>query len=374
MKKKSFLPSKYMVPMIATIALNVLNFANIVSACSFTISGTTMTLDGDCITEETILIPDGYTLDGAGHTITAEDPASGHFLGAIVKNEGTTAYVTNLTIDTNSLNNTCDDGDDRLRGILFDGASGSITNCTIRNINQGQGSGCQEGNGIEVRNSPYDGTHPGTKKVIIADNTVEGYQKNGITANGDVNVTIKNNYVHGYEEVGFIAQNGVQLGFGAKGEVKKNEVLGNWFTGSGWTATGILIFESDDVTVQDNDALNNQTGIAVESWGWYAPSADKNRIIKNTVGEAMWGITVQSISWTGYSKSDSSADNNKVTNNSISSSGGDIGVYVGVYDIDGTYNPSAENNKVVHNTISGFDTDIDDNGISSKVHANIDMP
>ena len=123
------------------------------TTCTFTTSGTTMTLNGDCTTDETILIPDGYTLDGNGHTITAVDPSGGHFLGAVVKNAGSTAHVKNLTVTALGLANVCDPPgppDNRLRGILFDGASGSITNnTTVVNINQGA-SGCQEGNAIEV--------------------------------------------------------------------------------------------------------------------------------------------------------------------------------------------------------------------------------
>ncbi len=49
------------------------------TTCTFTTSGFTNTLDADCTTDETILVPNGFTLDGAGHTITAQDPSGGHF-------------------------------------------------------------------------------------------------------------------------------------------------------------------------------------------------------------------------------------------------------------------------------------------------------
>jgi hypothetical protein len=39
----------------------------------------TRTLLGDCTTSETVLVPNGWTLDGAGHSITAYDPAGGAF-------------------------------------------------------------------------------------------------------------------------------------------------------------------------------------------------------------------------------------------------------------------------------------------------------
>src|SRR5947209_6191935 len=128
-------------------------------ACSFTNStkSKTMTLNADCVTDHSIIVPNGFTLDGAGHTITAVDPSTApfHFVGGVIQNGGATANVTNLKVTTSNLAEVCDAGPNRLRGILFDGASGSITNNTVTHINQNQGpalSGCQEGNAIEVRN------------------------------------------------------------------------------------------------------------------------------------------------------------------------------------------------------------------------------
>src|SRR5947208_82886 len=130
--------------------------ASATTTCVFITVGTTMTLVADCMTDSTIFVPNGFTLDGNGHKITAVDPPLDHFRGAVVKNLGTSANVVNLIVTASSLANVCDAGDDRLRGILFDGASGSITNNNVIDINQGI-SGCQEGNGIEVRNAPFDG-------------------------------------------------------------------------------------------------------------------------------------------------------------------------------------------------------------------------
>jgi hypothetical protein len=54
--------------------------------CSFTVKGSTMSLNADCTTDATILVPNGFTLDGKNHAITAVDPSGGHFVGAVVKN------------------------------------------------------------------------------------------------------------------------------------------------------------------------------------------------------------------------------------------------------------------------------------------------
>lgn len=238
--------------------------------CVFTTVGTTMNLATDCTTFMTIMIPDGFTLDGNGHTITAEDPPLG-FRGAVVKNGGTTANVVNLGV-TSSLSSSfgCFDGDDRLRGILFDGASGSITNSAVITIKRGLSSGCQEGNGIEIRN--FDGT--GTQTVTIDNNVVRDYQKNGITANGDVSVTITTNTVQGAGRVDYIAQNGIQFGFGATGQVSGNSITDNFYTGCSnrdaaktgctpFVAAGLLLFDIDPSAVRrsNNTFINDQFNV-----------------------------------------------------------------------------------------------------------------
>src|SRR5258706_1919245 len=101
------------------------------TTCVFTTASTTDTLLGNCTTDATILVADGHTLNGNGFTITAVDPTGDHFHGAVVKNGGGTANVVNLTVEALALADVCDGGNDRLRGILFDGASGSITGNTV---------------------------------------------------------------------------------------------------------------------------------------------------------------------------------------------------------------------------------------------------
>ena len=214
--------------------------------CQFTTHGNTMVLKNNCTTSETIMVPDGMTLNGRNKTITAVDPEGGGFVGAVIKNEGATAHVKNVRIKTNGLANACKGGDDRLRGILFEGASGSITRNSIIELNKGA-SGCQEGNGIEVRNAPFDGTHPDTKTVTVERNSVRNYQKTGIIANGDVDVSIKFNHVGDSATEENLAANGIQLGFGAKGDVSRNAVGGNqWCGPSNYAATGMLIYQATD--------------------------------------------------------------------------------------------------------------------------------
>lgn len=353
----------------AILAAAVSNIVPLV-ACSFTSDSPsmTMTLNGDCTTDTTIAIPDGWTLDGAGHTITAVDPEGGHFVGGVVENAGAVAHVRGLTVTAFGLADVCDGGADRLRGILFDGASGSIVGNAVTDIDQGA-SGCQEGNAIEVRNAPFDGTHPNTKEVLISANVVTDYQKNGITANGDVRATIRDNVVTGAGMVDYIAQNGIQLGFGATGHVKGNDVGGNWYTPEAFVATGILLFEASGVVVLDNTVMDSQIGVAVESWCLQAPAASNNKVVRNAIFGAQAGVSVHTFTFS--SVCDPHADNNKVILNTIADGVGDgsVGVPVGAFDLDGGggFTPSTDNNKVVNNTIMDFGTEVSDAGSRTKV-------
>lgn len=242
------------------------NFEN--DECVFVTEGNKYKLMNDCITTETILIPQDKTLDGQWHQITAKDPSGGHFLGAVVKNAGDKASVKNLKIYAGELAIVCDEGADRLRGILFDGASGKIENNKILAVNQGD-SGCQEGNGIEVRNfgpGDTDITSGQRKKVKIKNNFVQDFNKGGIVANGYIRVTIADNYVKSPGLTGITAANGIQLAFNAKGAIKDNKVEGNqWSGGGGWAATAILIYLVEDPVVKNNYITgNSDIGIAVE--------------------------------------------------------------------------------------------------------------
>ena len=263
--------------------LFLLSLAFAVSAgavCTFTTSGSTMSLDGDCTTDTTILVPDGFTLDGSNHTITAVDPMGDHFRGAVVANGGTSANVVNLKISAGGLMNACDAGGDRLRGIMLDGASGTIAHNTVLALNQGA-SGCQEGNAIEVRNAPFDGTHPSTLPVTIAHNNLHNWQKTGIVVNGDVSAWVHHNDVTGSATQANLAANGIQIGFGAAAAVEHNQVEGNSWCCADAAATAVLLFLAESGTsVNQNNLIGGNADV-----GLYA-LADGVSIVNNKVFES----------------------------------------------------------------------------------------
>jgi hypothetical protein len=319
----------YIISIIAVAAFSLVMAASAFGAttCTFTTVGSEMTLDADCTTDSTILIPNGFTLDLNQNTITGVDPAGGHFLGAVVKNGGSKAEIANGTITVSGLANVCDPSvpDTRLRGVLFQGASGSISNLNVTNINQGS-SGCQEGNAIEVRNF---GDAPDTISVTIDSNTVTGYQKTGIVANGDVNVTITNNIVTGNGPIGYIAQNGIQIGYGGTGMVKRNTVSGNSYTGSSTVSGGIIVVGGPGygagfafcvgVQVMQNTIRNNDVGVFLSQYeaDFSAPAVSTNiKVVNNTISNS--AVTNGYVYQAGVSDV---GNNDKIINNTISGAG-----------------------------------------------------
>lgn len=233
------------------------------AGCAFERSRRTMRLTADCTTDRTIRVDDGFTLDGAGHTITVVDPAGGHFRGAVVENAGASASVRNLRIVAQGLANVCDDGDDRLAGIRLTDAAGVVADNVIIGLVQlapdGQVSGCQEGWSIWARTRAWDGI---PVKVSITGNHIEGYQKEGILAFGAVAATIASNDVRGGGGQLVQAQYGIEVTTSLPGAVRRNRVMGNMYLGPFPAyAGGINSDRSHRLTISGNVVTASSAGI-----------------------------------------------------------------------------------------------------------------
>lgn len=198
-----------------------------------------------------------------------------------------------------------------LIGILYQDASGSIEHNAVRNVRLASSlPGCQSGGAIVVQSSAS-----GQSCVSIADNSVDGYQKNGITANEPgTKVDVIGNAVTGLGPTTGAAQNGIQIGFGAQGRVINNAVADNVYSpcesaaNCPSNAAGILIYQSDGVRVERNTVGSNQVGIFV--------AANNGAIEGNTVFHS---VALDGIALVGNS--------NTVSSNDISSSD-DAAVYI----------------------------------------------
>jgi len=179
----------------------------------------------------------------------------------LVKNAANVA-VEGLIVDTTS--NGITECSPDLIGILYQNSSGRIEHNAVRNTKLSASlNGCQSGDGIVVQSLGGEASN-----VSIDDNSVHDYQKNGITGNeSGTEVTITDNVVTGLGPTNGAAQNGIQIGFGAKGVVIRNTVTDNvWspclsLANCAFNATGILVFESDDVRIEHNSVATNQVGV-----------------------------------------------------------------------------------------------------------------
>ena len=224
-----------------------------------TIVGSTFTLTADCDTTATLTVPDGVTVDGAGHSITAHDPAGGSFTGAVVTNEAgaTSMSLTNLTVRGTGFATVCGG---TLIGVLFNDAGGAMTNVTVRDITQH--SGCILG--INIRVNALAGT---ARTVTMSNVTSTGFQRSGLVASGQATVNVTGSTFGPADAVpaGLVAQNAVQYGVGgAGGNFSGNTVVGRGYGGATSESTGMLLFTASNVTIADNTMTGEaDVGIAV---------------------------------------------------------------------------------------------------------------
>jgi parallel beta-helix repeat protein len=143
-------------------------------------------------------------------------------------------------------------------GIRVDtGASADLDDNTISAILGANGVG------IFVGQSSASDTTSG--HADIEGNKVTNYGKAGIAVNGaKYSADIERNTVVGIGSTSAIAQDGIQIGDGANGDVERNDVSGNRYTGTGFDAAGILLLNAGSRTdVEGNQTHANQEGIFI---------------------------------------------------------------------------------------------------------------
>lgn len=157
-----------------------------------------------------------------------------------------------------------------LIGVFYRNASGRIEDLAVRNMKlEPSLGGCQSGNGILVQSGSG-----GSSKVEVEDSSVHDYQKNGITGNeAGTRIWVRRNVVTGIGPTSGAAQNGIQVGPGARGVIEDNTVASHIWSPCVPTsncdavATGVLISEAADAQVARNSVGKSQTGIYVQANG-----------------------------------------------------------------------------------------------------------
>jgi len=242
-------------------------------ACQFTHVHRIMRLAADCSTSESIVIPDGETLDGGGHTIYAVDGTGKSFSGGVVVARGGAASVVNTGISAISLTGECHTGAERLRGIYFEDAVGEIRRNVIDNVNQGS-SGCGEGNAIEVRSRELEGP---PKTVRIEANVIDRYQKSGIVIHGHVDAVIESNAIGSSAAQRFVAANAIQVGPAARARIENNLVFGNSYPGEEAAGTAILLIDTAPGTLVARNVIRGNADVGIHVFA-DAVTVDSNEL------------------------------------------------------------------------------------------------
>jgi hypothetical protein len=229
----------------------------------------------------------------------------------------------------------------------------------------------------------------GDADVAVHGNTVDGYERFGIVANGDggahpaPTADVRDNDVTGSGDGSQTAwgPDGIQIGFGAEGDVRDNTVDRNRYSPDSQVASGIIVFESDGVTVKGNTVTESDAALTCGTWAWFRQTADGNRFVGNDVDGAIAGAHLESIAWDGFSADDPTLRNTRIVNNEFTQ--GDtgenpdsdsVGVELQTADADPDYDATLDNTKVIRNDIEGFATEIEDGGTDTKARANAFEP
>jgi len=216
-------------------------------------------------------------------------------------------------------------------GIYYQNASGTIGSVATRNQTlNAHLNGCQSGLGIFAESG-----NGGHSALTVENSSVRAYQKNGITGNEPgTKITIRTNAIVGQGPTDGAAENGIQIGFGATGQITRNSIIDNVFAPATASASGILVIGSSNVVILLNTVGTAQGGIVVFSDPSFGP-ADNALIERNTVfgANSIDGIEVCS-------------NNNRVALNRISNSL-DAAVH-----LDGSCTSTGNSNTVVGNVIN----------------------
>jgi hypothetical protein len=138
-------------------------------------------------------------------------------------------------------------------GVVANDVELNVTDSSIHAIGESPLNGAQHGNAVVY----LDGAS-GT----VSGNSIFDFQKNGITISGaDSSASVLNNVVAGEGQIDYIAQNGIQVSFGATALVKGNTVSGHWYTPKSYVSCGLLFYQANGVKQQANTLFANEINL-----------------------------------------------------------------------------------------------------------------
>ncbi|MFZ0667741.1 MAG: right-handed parallel beta-helix repeat-containing protein [Acidimicrobiales bacterium] len=357
-----------------------------------------MTLKSACTTTESIVVPSGYTFNGDHFTITAEDPGTKIFDGAVVSADGGKTTIDDLTIDGDFTNSNPKCKYDLAGVSMYDVKAATVEDVTIENLNRGPDDTCGGGDGIDVINGKLK-----QFSTVLEGDTISGVEGIGISLYGDVSAEIANNSVTGYaDSQGVDSCYGISVNADNAGlTIENNQVTEDCmapstgcnglslYTSSGtstitdntidgscdsseYSTNGILLWESSGLDVSGNSTAfsgASSNGIGIWDEGFFGPAND-NDVENNTVEDSPFGVTVIAEYVSDATTAEPTANSNDVEGNDVDDpASGTYGVEV--FQCSGeAVTCNADTNAVENNTISCYTTPVEDEGTDTAVSGN----
>ncbi len=229
------------------------------------VSGSTVHVTAGAYTEN-IEIDKDLTLKGEGaSSTTIVSPnslpisfvtGSNNNRAIIYVHDAAEVKIEDLTVDGASKGN----ANFRFIGVAYRNAGGGVSDCNV----------------IDIKDTPFSGAQHGVAVYAYADNStsrnlmidgcvITGFQKNGMVLIGqDLTVSVSGCTVTGVGGTSVTAQNGIQVGTGAVGELDGNIISGIAYhttPSSDWCACGILIYDAGAVDVNNSEITDCQVAL-----------------------------------------------------------------------------------------------------------------
>jgi parallel beta-helix repeat protein len=312
-------------------------------ACPWTSPGidvnyNNLTIKGPAVWPPTAIIEPCSTLPEPGIEDTTQQNVLVNVAPGI-----TGAVLSHVTIDGSDAQNSFTACTDDYVGVYFGNSSGHLNDDIVKNVQQPPASfGCHPGADGDVYAVSCVSSCPstsGTSTVAMDHVDATGYDKNGITCDGPAtDCTIAATTVLGVGPSNLIAENGIQIAYGAKAAIAQSTIEGNSDPSGAAAATGILPFEDSGVTATHNVITDNDinVGPTLDGVGNGLVIAD------NTISNATDASLGAGQGILDYGTLTATIEGNSIINNA----GGGVAPY-------GSDNSTISTNTILNNTAGG---------------------
>jgi len=258
---------------------------------SVSVGGTVKVEAGTYSLTQQLTIDKNLTLIGAGMDTTIIQSPDTSNLTTTFNYTGTTArtYTPIIMVEdatSVTIKNMTIDGRDQsvfgtvqgFTGLGYHNASGTISNVHVLNILEStEPTGYQEGTAILGANDT------GTNTLIVQNTVLDHFQKQGLLLIGTgLTGTVKGNVITGTNVEA--NPNGIELYDGSTATITNN-VVSNLTNPSSQQCSGILIFNASNVSVQNNQLMDNDNGI-------YLINCDNALVKNNNLQNCSTGIGI----------------------------------------------------------------------------------